>query len=145
MKFCNKLAATSVLLILTMCVIVPTISAADYSKMETLSEAYFTDHTLKLGILGPVVKISPSQVTVNYTSVSSTTESMLLDLTVIVGAYWGIVHKFPEVGDLLITLEDRKGDALGTLTCQKDWVKGMDDVKNVSAMSDVMQKVVGTW
>jgi len=143
MKFISKFAAAFGLFVLAMCIIAPNVSATDYSQMEKMSETILSDSQYNLGIIAPSVSISPYQVTVNYIGASVTTEAIMKDVGSIVGVYWAIVDKYPEVGDLLITIEDINGNAIGTLTCQKNWVSGLD-LSDTSATQRVALKVMLT-
>jgi len=143
MKFVDKLVAAFVLLVLAVCIIVPAVSATDYSLMEKTSEGILSDSQYNLGIIAPSVSITSYQVAVNYIGASGTTEAIMKDIGGIVGVYWAIVNNYPEVGDLLITIEDINGNAIGTLTCQKSWVSGLD-LNDTSATQRVALKVMMT-
>jgi len=108
-----------------------------------MSETILSDPQYKLGIIAPSVSITPYQVDVNYIGASATTEAIMKDIGGIVGVYWAIVDKYPEVGDLLITIEDINGNAIGTLTCQKSWVSGLY-LSDTSATQRVALKVMLT-
>lgn len=138
----NKLNAVGVLIMLSIC-IMSFASASDYSQMESVSENILSDSSLNLGIIAPDVHINTYQVTVNYIGASSTTEAISKDIGAIVGMYWGIVNADPEVGDLLITIEDINGDPIGKMTCQNDWVSGLD-IKDMSSNQRVALKVLLT-
>lgn len=139
----NKWVVAFGLLVLAMCIVVPDVSATDYSLMEKTSEGILSDSQYNLGIVAPSVSITPYQVAVNYIGASGTTEAIMKDVGAIVGVYWGIVNNYPEVGDLLITIEDINGDAIGTLTCMKSWVSGLD-ITDTSANQRVALKVMLT-
>ncbi len=143
MNFVNRLVEAIVLLLLAMCIIAPTVSSTDYSLMEKNSEDILSDSQYNLGIIAPSVSITPYQVAVNYIGASGTTEAIMGDIGSIIGVYWAIVNKYPEVGDLLITIEDINGNAIGTLTCQKSWVSSLD-IKDTSATQRVGLKVMLT-
>jgi hypothetical protein len=142
-NFANKLVLALGLLMLAMCIIAPNVSATDYSQMEKISENLLSDSQYNLGIIAPSVSIGPYLVSVNYIGASVTTEAIMKDVGSIVGVYWAIVDKYPEVGDLLITIEDINGNAIGTLTCQKNWVSGLD-INDASANQRVALKVMLT-
>jgi hypothetical protein len=143
MKFANKLVAAFVLFVLAMCIIAPTALATDYSQMEKISETLLSDPQYNLGIIAPSVSIGTYLVSINYIGASGTTEAIMKDVGSIIGVYYGIVDKYPEVGDLLITIEDINGNAIGTLTCQKSWVSGLD-LTDTSATQRVALKVMMT-
>ncbi|MCK9570563.1 hypothetical protein M0R72_16565 [Candidatus Pacearchaeota archaeon] len=143
MNFVNKLGEVIGLFVLAMCIIAPNVSSTDYSLMEKTSENILSDSQYNLGIIAPSVSITPYQVAVNYIGASGTTEAIMKDVGSIIGVYWAIVNNYPEVGDLLITIEDINGNAIGTLTCQKSWVSGLD-IKDTSANQRVALKVMMT-
>jgi len=119
------------------------VSATDYSQAENVCETMLSNPDSHLGIIAPEVSISPYQVTINYIGASTTTEAIMGDVGSILGAYWAIVDKYPEVGDLLITIEDINGNAIGTFACQKNWVYGMD-IHDASATQRLALKVMMT-
>jgi hypothetical protein len=137
------LVTAFILLVLAMCIIAPTTLATDYSQMETISETILSDSQYNLGIIAPSVSIGTYLVSINYIGASATTEAIMKDVGSIVGVYWAIVNKYPEVGDLLITIEDINGNAIGTLTCQKSWVNSLD-IQDASANQRVALKVMLT-
>jgi hypothetical protein len=128
---------------LAMCIIAPTVSATDYSQMEKLSESTLSDSQYNLGIIAPIVSIGPDLVSINYIGASTTTNAVMGDVGFMIGVYWAIVDKYPEVGDLLITDEDINGNVVGTFTCQKVWVSGLD-INDTSATQRVTLKVMAT-
>ncbi len=135
--------AVLVLLMLAVSVIVPSVSATDYSLLEKTSETLLADSSNNLGILAPVVHISPYEVTINYIGVSTTPTAIGRDLGGMLGVYWAIVNNYPEVGDLLITDEDINGDPVGTFNCPKEWVSGVD-IHDTSATERLALKVLAT-
>jgi hypothetical protein len=139
----TKLTAALALLTLVACVIVPVVSAKDYSQLEKTSESLLTDPSYKLGVLAPVVHISTAEVTINYIGISTTTADIGKDVGGMLGIYWAIVNNSPEVGDLLITDEDINGKAVSTFNCPKEWVSGMD-IQDASATQRLALKVLLT-
>jgi len=142
-QFANKLVGAFGLILLAMCIIAPTVSATDYSQMEKLSENTLSDSQYNLGIIAPIVSIGPDLVSINYIGASTTTNAVMGDVGFMIGVYWAIVDKYPEVGDLRITDEDINGNAVGTFTCQKVWVSGLD-INDTSASQRVTLKVMAT-
>ena len=108
-----------------------------------VGEKLLVDSSNGLGIIAPQIHIGTYQVTVNYIGASTTTEAIGTDIGSIVGVYWAIVDQNPEVGDLLITIEDINGNAIATLTCQKDWVRGVD-INDASEAQRIALKVLLT-
>ena len=143
MNSTDKLVITFGLLVLAICIIVPTASASEYSQMERMSETMLSDSQHSLGIISPSVSIGPNQVAINYIGASTNTEDIIKNVGSVVGVYWNIVDNYPEVGDLLITIEDADGNAMGTLACQKSWVSGLD-LSDTSATQSVALKIMLT-
>ena len=143
MQFANKFVGAFGLIVLAMCIIAPTVLATDYSQMEKISENTLSDSQYNLGIIAPIVSIGPDLVSINYIGTSTTTDAVMGDVDFMLGVYYAIVDKYPEVGDLLITDEDINGNAVGILTCQKVWVSGLD-INDKSATQRVTLKVMAT-
>jgi hypothetical protein len=152
--FVNKMANAVGLLVMTMCIVAPFVSAADYSQfMAPIASA--TDYSQlennakivlsnpdynNSRIVSPDVEISPYRVYINY---SGTKTILMDDLGAMIGVYWSIVDKYPEVGDLLITIDDMNSNAVATFDCKKILVKG-HNIKDVNATMILGLKVLET-
>ncbi len=113
------------LLVLAMCIMAP-ITATDYSQAENISKVLLANSLSGLGILAPEVAIQPDLVDIKYISASTTESGVKNDVGSVVYIYWIIVKVLPEVGNLLITLQDENETPLATFTCAKDWVRGIN-------------------
>ena len=61
----------------------------------------------------------------------------------VISVYWMNVNGNPNVGDLLITLYDTNNNIVATLSCQKDWVNGLD-LNDTKKNREILQKVIAT-
>lgn len=130
-------------LTLVLCAFVQSVQATDYSFVERASEEMLTDPEKELGVIGPEVHISTSQVTINYIGASGTIEGIMKDIGAILGIYWAIVDKYPEVGDLLITVENLDEKPIATFYCLKSWAAEAD-IDNTSQLERLALKVINT-
>ncbi|VVB71165.1 Uncharacterised protein [uncultured archaeon] len=132
-----------------MYLIMPTISAADYSSAETVAKNMLLDPANNLGIQSADVSISTKQVTFNcitHLSVHETGAPLAefgAFLSGALGTYISIIKAVPEVGDLLIVMKNSDGPTTSTMICPKAWVTGLD-LTNENAVNELMLKVFQT-
>jgi hypothetical protein len=151
MKFVimNKLAAAVGLLVLSTCIIAPTVSATDYSAAETAAENMLLDPANNLRIESADVSINTEQVTFNcITQISVQETGAPLEqfgtfIGGVLGTYISLVNAAPEVGDLLIIMKNQNQPTTATMSCPKSWVTGLD-LTDEKAVNELMLNVFQT-
>jgi hypothetical protein len=142
--FRNKLAAIFGLLVLAICIFSPTVSAKDYSLMESMVEASLIGD-FNLSLMDANVSINTEQVTINCTTQFSMNETGAppkefgLLLTNVLGTYRSVVNAAPEVGDLLIVMKSWNRTTTLTMTCPKSWIQGIVSGDNNAAYELILK------
>jgi hypothetical protein len=131
--------------IVLMMLFLASVSAKDYSRMETVAEEQLLDPANNLGIISADVSINPQQVTVNrVTSIQETDAPTEIGafLDGILGLYSSLVSAAPEAGDLLIVMKTNEPTAT-TFTCSRSWIIDVDPM-NTDALEQLLYKVSTT-
>jgi hypothetical protein len=129
-------------------VIAPTVSATDYSAMESYTKNLLLDPAYNLRITNADVSINTQQVTINCITQLSVqdTDAPFKEvgtfLSGVLGVYMAIVNSAPEVGDLLIVMKNFN-EPVATFSCPKSWVTDVDPA-NSDASLVLMAKVLET-